>query len=212
MERMGGLQSARSGVSSPRFVSDAEAKKLIRKARAGDRTAFSRLVRAYRPRVAALAYATVRDYDDAADVCQLVFIKLAQALPTFDDDRRFFTWLHRITINAAIDWLRREQRHSHEPLSAISGSLASSRGNPAEVHRQQVIRREIGRCARRLDPVSRRLFIARAWQGRSPEELRQTYRMPSSTIRWHIARARNQLQRDLRSRLSARWAYDLKPL
>lgn len=78
-----------------------EIKQLIDRCKLGDTVAFAELMRRYRKQVAALAYRISGDYDDAADITQAVFVKMAANIGRFDQNRRFYTWLYRITVNCA---------------------------------------------------------------------------------------------------------------
>jgi DNA-directed RNA polymerase specialized sigma24 family protein len=92
---------------------------IITRIKKGDKRAFGELVDRYRNQVAALAYKMVGDYDEAADITQNVFVKTSQNLWRYDESKRFYTWLYRITVNAAIDYMRKHRRHKHEPLENV---------------------------------------------------------------------------------------------
>src|SRR5262245_54094117 len=85
---------------------DEDLRDLIRAAADGDRRAFEDLVLRKRERVVRTAFQIVGDIEDARDVAQAVFLRLWRTLQRFDLERRFDTWLYRITVNAAIDFLR----------------------------------------------------------------------------------------------------------
>ncbi|MFN3822249.1 MAG: RNA polymerase sigma factor, partial [bacterium] len=87
---------------------------LIQRAQGGEAQAFEALMNKYRTRVASIAYQVLGNYEDARDVTQEVFIKLYQGIRTFDPQKKFFTWLYRLTVNAAIDYLRVKKRRSAE--------------------------------------------------------------------------------------------------
>ncbi|MFH1862888.1 MAG: sigma-70 family RNA polymerase sigma factor, partial [bacterium] len=94
--------------------SEEEVRKLVIQAKKGDQEAFRKLVEMYRTRVASIAYGLVGSYEDARDISQEVFIKVYRALHRFDANKKFFTWLYRLSINAAIDFLRANKKRSRD--------------------------------------------------------------------------------------------------
>jgi RNA polymerase sigma-70 factor (ECF subfamily) len=96
---------------------------LIERARSGDTEAVTELYRRHERRVYNLALRTLGNPWDAADVAQEAFIKAFRTLHSFKGDARFSTWLHRITVNAAYDHLRRQRPEpmDGEIIEEISG-------------------------------------------------------------------------------------------
>ena len=78
---------------------------LVERVQAGDKTAFDTLVLKYQNRVVQLANRFVKDPSEAQDVGQEAFIRAYRALPRFKGDSAFYTWLHRIVINVAMNHL-----------------------------------------------------------------------------------------------------------
>jgi RNA polymerase sigma-70 factor (ECF subfamily) len=129
---------------------------LIRAAADGDSDAVDELVRRKREQVVRIAYQVTGDWEDAVDVSQGVFVRLWKGLRRYDPSRRFDTWLYRITVNAAIDFVRSRGR-SLQPLpdepqelpAATAGPTAESALDLAE------LRRAFARLSARLAPDSR---------------------------------------------------------
>ena len=114
------LASSNKSTSSRDFTDDDEkVKKIIARIKQGDKQAFTELVKRYRNQVASLAYKMVNDYDEAADIAQDVFVKMSKNIWRYDEKKKFYTWLYRITVNAAIDYIRKHNRHRHEPLEEV---------------------------------------------------------------------------------------------
>ena len=112
---------------------DAKAEgELIRAATDGNRSAFNELVRLKRERVVRIAYQVTGDWDDALDVAQGVFLRLWKNLDRYDPERRFDTWLYRVTANAAIDMLRSRGPKGHlQPLPEDHGELSDETAEDA---------------------------------------------------------------------------------
>lgn len=104
---------------------------LVERARRGDDVALTELYRRHERRAYNLALRTLGNPWDAADVTQEAFIKAFRNLDTFKGEARFGTWLHRIVVNAAYDYLR---RHKPEPMDGeILGDLSGPSGSAAVV-------------------------------------------------------------------------------
>lgn len=147
---------------------------LIRLAQRGDRGAFDALVRRYDRKVLRLILQVVRSADDAPDVFQEIFLKIYRALPRFNFKASFYTWLHRVAVNACLDYLRR--RHARpevqEPGQDGNGAgcfdeLADERPslNPEHALRAQEIGGRLERALARLNPRERMVFELRHYQG-----------------------------------------------
>ncbi len=92
---------------------------LLERARAGDRSAFTELVRIHQHDVYTLASRLVRDPELAEDVSQEALIRAWRALPRFRGDCKFSTWLHRIVVNAAWSMRRSQLRHRAASLGEV---------------------------------------------------------------------------------------------
>jgi len=104
--------------------------RLVELARSGDSDAVTELYRRHERRVYNLALRTLGNPWDAADVAQETFIKAFRNLDSFKGEARFGTWLHRIAVNAAYDYLR---RHRPEPMEAEILDDLSGPAGPAMV-------------------------------------------------------------------------------
>jgi RNA polymerase sigma-70 factor (ECF subfamily) len=91
---------------------------LVRKAQAGDETAFESLVRRYYERIHRWALAKTGDPDDADDVAQEALLRMHRHLPGFDGRSQFTTWLYQVTRSAAADLHRKRSRRQRLFLKA----------------------------------------------------------------------------------------------
>ena len=101
------------------MVAEENDKELVRRAKAGDHQAFARLVEDNQNRVYSLAFRITGDREESADLAQEAFLKAWQALPNFQGESSFATWVYRLTTNLCIDYIRRQQRR-RETVSAVS--------------------------------------------------------------------------------------------
>jgi RNA polymerase sigma-70 factor (ECF subfamily) len=154
----------------------------------------------YRKHVIGIAFGMVGDLDDAKDVAQLVFVKTARNLDSYDPSRKFSTWLHRITVNASIDYIRKRKRHAHEVLDDYAESLENFEASPASIYERKRLRRLILDAASTLKRKQRLAFVMRYLDDREVREISEILDMPETTVRWYIHRARLTLRRELRRR------------
>jgi len=183
--------------TDPGTDNEREVKKLIAAFQAGDERAFSEIVERYRGPVTALAFRMTRDHDEAADVAQEVFVKIARNLGRYDEKRRFYTWLYRITVNAAIDHLRRDRRHQHEPLEFVSDIEERSGSDSEMSYLRRRIREHIQDATTRLNDKQRSAFLLRDIGGRKVDDVAGIMNIPEATVRWYLHRARAQIRKEL---------------
>ncbi len=176
---------------------------LIEQIRAGSSVAFGELMNRYQSQVARIAYRVVGNYDDAKDVTQLVFVKTAANLNRYDPARRFSTWLHRITVNTSIDYLRKHRRHVHEQLDNYAETIENYEASPAQLYHRKYLRYLILKAAEQLSAKQRAAFVLKDMEGHDVREVAEIMDIPEATVRWYIHRARLQLRRELRLSLSS---------
>jgi RNA polymerase sigma-70 factor (ECF subfamily) len=176
---------------------EVEAKRLIGLIKDGDEAAFGELVSRYKSQVAALAYRMVNDYDEAADIAQSVFVKMVKNVHKYDPKKKFYTWLYRITVNAAIDHMRKHRRHRHEPLEDYHDSIENFEANPELTFRREQLRNYIRQAAETLNEKQKSAFILRDVEGCKVDDVADIMEMPEATVRWYLHRARLKIRREL---------------
>lgn len=172
-------------------------KELIREIKRGNQHAFTELVRRYRAQVAALAYKMVGDYDEAADITQNVFVKMSRNIWRYDERKKFYTWLYRITVNASIDYIRKHSRHRHEPLENFQNVLEHFDHGPDTSYRLQQIDGYIRQATESLNDKQRSAFVLRDVEGCKIDDVANIMNMPEATVRWYLHRARTKIRREL---------------
>lgn len=170
---------------------------LIRRIKEGDDKAFSELVAKYKSQIAALAYKMVKDYDEAADITQIVFVKMSKNIWRYDESKKFYTWLYRIGVNASIDYIRKHKRHRHEPLENIRDFEEDHNNNPESSYQRTQIDSYIKTAASNLNDKQRSAFMLRDVEGCKIDDVANIMNMPEATVRWYLHRARNKIRREL---------------
>jgi RNA polymerase sigma-70 factor (ECF subfamily) len=169
---------------------------LIRAAAGGDRATFDELVRLKRERVVRTAYQITGDLDDALDVAQAVFIKIWQGIGRFDLERKFDTWLHRITVNAGIDLLRtRGPKGVLQPLPDDAADFVAAPSRGAEENLDLgLLQQAFSRLAAGLAPQQRAVFVMKEIEGQPTAEVARVLGIAESTVRNHLLQARRILR------------------
>lgn len=172
---------------------------LVQRSQNGDEEAFSQLVERYRSRVASIAYQVLGNYEDARDVAQEVFIKLYRGIGTFDPQKKFFTWLYRLTVNAAIDYLRVKKRRAMEgSLEDLPEGYPDFAGPEGELASHQLENKELRQIfvdlAQRLNPKQRAAFVLVDLQGFTPDEVSEILQCPKVTLRWYLHEGRKKIR------------------
>jgi len=169
---------------------------LIRAASTGDRAAFDELVRLKRERVVRTAFQVTGDLEDAMDVAQGVFVKLWQGLDRYDTGRRFDTWLYRVTVNAAIDFIRtRGPKGMIQPLPDDPSNLVADDVRGIEESLDLgTLQKAFTRLAAGLAPKQRAAFVMREIEGLDTAEVARVMGVAESTVRNHLFQARKTLK------------------
>ena len=169
---------------------------LIRSAAGGDRRAFEDLVLKKRDRVVRTAFQITGNLEDAKDVAQGVFLRLWRVLQRFDLEKRFDTWLYRITVNAAIDCVReRGPKGILQALPEDAGErLRSPSAGPEELLDLAQLQGAFLRLAARLAPKQRATFVLKEIEGLDTAEVARVLGVTESTVRNHLLQARRVLR------------------
>tara|TARA_R110001583_G_scaffold99273_2_gene244590 strand:+ start:9589 stop:10167 length:579 start_codon:yes stop_codon:yes gene_type:complete len=177
---------------------------LIQRIQNGEQQAFTLLVRKYQNRVANILTRYVRSSGDIADVTQEVFIKVHKSLPTFRGDSAFYTWLYRITVNTAKNYLTSQSRRP--PASDIDALEADSydgsdalkeADSPEHILRSEEIKRVIMDTINQLPAELKAAITFRELEGMSYEEIAKIEDCPIGTVRSRIFRARDAIDKQL---------------
>jgi RNA polymerase sigma-70 factor (ECF subfamily) len=179
---------------------------LVERVRDGDKQAFDLLVAKYQRRLMRLLSRIVHDPAEAEDVVQETFIKAYRALRHFRGDSAFYTWLYRIGINTAKNFLATQGRRT--PTSTDAGSEQAEAFNDGE-HLRDINTPESMLASKQIAqtvnsamdalPVDLRTAIAlREIEGLSYEEISEIMACPIGTVRSRIFRAREVIADKLR--------------
>lgn len=167
---------------------------LVERYRKGDRDAFTELMIRYQRPIYNAAFWILRSADDARDIAQVVFLKVAEHLDEFDSHRRFFSWIYRIAVNESLNLLRRNGHE--EPLDDEIDLPGSDSTNPEWQARDAERSRAIQRALLTMSPNDRTVLVLRHFSECSYEEIAQILDVDEKTVKSRLFEARHRL-RDL---------------
>jgi RNA polymerase sigma-70 factor (ECF subfamily) len=182
---------------------------LVQRAQRGDKRAFDLLVIKYQRRVAGVVSRYIRDPSETMDVVQEAFIKAYRALPQFRGDSAFYTWLYRIAINTAKNFLVSQSRRPPDAdvdadlaAQVDAGELLEERATPEAQLMEQELEATVWRAIEALPDDLRTAITLRELEGMSYEDIANTMDCPIGTVRSRIFRAREAIDEKLKPLLN----------
>jgi RNA polymerase sigma-70 factor, ECF subfamily len=181
-------------------------RQLVERAQKGDKQAFELLVSKYQRKLARLLARFIRDPAEVEDVAQEAFIKAYRALPSFRGDSAFYTWLYRIGINTAKNYLvalgRRAptttEFNSEDAESFEDGEQLRDINTPESMMMSKEIAQTVNDTMERLPEELRDAITLRELEGLSYEDIAAIMNCPIGTVRSRIFRAREAIAEQLR--------------
>ena len=161
----------------------------VRRAQAGDPSAFDALYAEHVDRVFALCLRMSADERRAEELTQDVFVKAWRRIGSFRGESAFATWLHRVAVNTVLDD-RKERGRRPEQLSALPGELFRERATGGTDPEGRL---ELERAVAALPQRARTALVLHAVEGYSYEEVAELMEVAVGTVKSHIHRARSLL-------------------
>jgi len=178
---------------------------LVERVQKGEKHAFDLLISKYQHRIISLVGRYVHDHAEAQDVAQEAFIKAYRALRSFRGDSAFYTWLYRIAINTAKNWLvAQKRRPPSSDIDAVDAeqydmdSRLKDKATPENELLREEIRKTVYDTIDELPEDLRTAIVLREMEGMSYEEIAVTMECPIGTVRSRIFRAREAIDDKLR--------------
>jgi RNA polymerase sigma-70 factor (ECF subfamily) len=179
---------------------------LVERAQRGEKHAFELLVSKYQRKLARLLSRFIRDATEVEDVTQEAFIKAYRALPSFRGDSAFYTWLYRIGINTAKNYLVAMGRRaptttefdSEEAESFEDGDQLRDLNTPENLLMSKQVAETVNQTLAELPEELRTAITLREIEGLSYEDIANIMNCPIGTVRSRIFRAREAIAERLK--------------
>lgn len=168
---------------------------LVRRCLAGDRDAFEPLVREYQGVLYHLAVRMTGNREDARDLTQTVFLKAYRALGSFDHQHRFYSWIYRIMMNEALNFVQRRK-----PAEELDERVPDSARGPDDHAHASALEDEVQQALLELSPSDRQILVLRHFEDLSHHEIGAILGIADQTVKSRLYTARQRLGERLRRR------------
>ena len=164
---------------------------LLERYRNGDRAAFTELVIRYQRPVYNAAFWVLRKAEDASDISQIVFLKIAERLDEYDPKYKFFSWIYRITVNESLNLLRRNGRE--DALDDEVELPGAESANPEWKVGEAEVSKRIQVALMSMATNDRMVLILRHFSECSYQEIAQILDLDEKTVKSRLFEARHRL-------------------
>lgn len=178
---------------------------LVQRVQKGEKAAFDLLVIKYQHKLVHLVNRYVKDPSEAQDVAQDAFIKAYRALPEFRGESAFYTWLYRIAINTAKNYLLSRSRRNYDYEIDVQDAEQVGDAHqlkdietPEELLRNEQVIQVISAAIEGLPEEMKIAITLREFEGMSYEEIAEVMDCPIGTVRSRIFRAREAIDEKLK--------------
>ena len=185
-------------------ISVSSDQQLVERVQAGDKRAFDLLVLKYQHKIISLVGRYVKDHHEAMDVSQEAFIKAYRALANFRGDSQFYTWLYRIAINTAKNYLVSRSRRppdvdveANEYGDYGSADVMADVDTPVNLMARDQLQDKVFATLDKLPEDLKTALTLREFEGMSYEEIAQVMDCPVGTVRSRIFRAREAIDKEV---------------
>ncbi len=175
---------------------------LLDRARLGDLEAYEELMRNIQPRIYSLLYNMCSHKEDAEDLLQEVFLKAWQSLPKFQGKSSFYTWVYRIAVNRAINFVKKRKRRQGYSLDDVDlgmerdPALVEMAGTQTPLRDSYLkeLQEKLNTALQTLSEKHRSVVIMHDIQGMPHHEIAEILNVSPGTVRSRLFYARQLLQ------------------
>jgi RNA polymerase sigma-70 factor (ECF subfamily) len=171
--------------------------KIIKKAARGDRAAFRQLVLEHSHAMFRLAWRLSSDESAAEDIVQEAFIKAWRKIGEFRMDSSFKSWLHRITVNTAMDYLRKYVRREQFETAGPDWEVSDSKAELPDPDRQIDIGTQTRAAMMKLSESERTALVLKHYEGHSIQEVARIMETTTGACKQNIFRAVKKMRIEL---------------
>ena len=165
---------------------------LVERLRRGDAAAFRQLVLKYQRPLYNAAYRVLGREEDARDITQMVFLRVAERLAGYDARYKFFSWVYRIALNESLNLLRRAGRE--EPLEDDAKEMQAEGADPESKLGAAQVSKEVQRALMQMRFTDRAVLTLRHFSECSYEEIAEILELKVETVKSRLFEARGRLR------------------
>ena len=183
---------------------------LVEKIKEGNVELFEVIVSRYQRKLVNYIYRMINNYEAAMELCQEVFIKVYSSLDKYNPEYKFTTWIHRISSNATIDWMRKKKLDtfsidaSGEDSPSLSQQLPAKGLSPLQDLEMSQLQGRIEAAIDELPFIYKQLIVLRHINELSYDEIAKTVDLPLGTVKNRIFRGREMLKSKLAEEMAKR--------
>ena len=179
--------------------------RLVEQTRAGDPSAFDKLVEKYSPRLYGLVYNMTSNHEDTNDLLQDIFSKAYRSLAGFRGKSAFYTWIHSIAVNMTINFLKKRKRRQQFSLDDVDSGIHGDRefleltasSDPVREANLGELQRRLNEAMMKLSEQHRIVVTLYDIQGLPHAEISRILNISEGTVRSRLFYAHRQLQNHL---------------
>jgi RNA polymerase sigma-70 factor (ECF subfamily) len=179
---------------------------LVKRVQNGDKKSFDILVIKYQNKLFSTISRFISDPSEVHDVAQDTFVKAYRALPNFRGESAFYTWIYRIAINTAKNYLTAKERRppafdidSQDAENYSTGTSFKEQASPEECLIREQLKSLIFESINTLPEELKLTITLREIKGMSYEEISESMECPIGTVRSRIFRAREILDQNIQA-------------
>lgn len=166
---------------------------LVARCRSGDSAAFTQLVGRYQGPIYNAAYRVLGNAEDASDITQSVFLRIAERLDDYDSQYRFFSWIYRIALNESLNLLRRNGRE--QPLGEDEDLVpGDSHADPESQALGAELSARVQRALMKLKAQDRMMLVLRHFSECSYREIAVVLEIDEKTVKSRLFEARSRMR------------------
>jgi len=162
---------------------------IILRCKKGDVESYGEIVQKYQKMIYNIVYRMLGDPADAEDITQTAFIKAYENLDRYNPEYPFFSWIHRIAVNEALNFIKQRQR-----IVELEDTHASPDNDPEDEYAQNEIQQQIDQALENLTPANRIIIILRHFGELSYREISEILDVPEKTVKSRLFTARQELR------------------
>jgi len=176
---------------------DEGSRRLLERLKAGDEQAFEELVTEYRERVQRVAWRILRDDESAEDAAQEAFVKVFRHIGRFEGRSSLYTWIYRITVNIALNKLKRDRFRQMLPLGDAPRRERRAFSDPARMAESSEIAERIAAAVKILPDKQRAVFTLKFYEHLSHKEIADVVGCSEGTSKANYFHAIRKLRKEL---------------